>query len=195
MRETVTRFRVCRGADWYTAFIEKVHGQTSGLKHSALKRLSNLYRRKVPPQVPVTLDLARAMTDLSIELGRGVSLLLDRRGRVITVAVGDADDTPLPQVTGEAGSRLYGLRLVHTHLKPGGLSGRDLSMLFLNRLDAMVAVDAVPAANGGSGSTVGRAQLATISPPTSTEEDWIIDDPVQVFELEHENFLERTAAL
>ncbi len=195
MRETVTRFRVCRGADWYTVFIEKVHGQTSGLKHSALKRLSNLYRRKVPPQVPVTLDLARAMTDLSIELGRGVSLLLDRRGRVITVAVGDADDTPLPQVTGEAGSRLYGLRLVHTHLKPGGLSGRDLSMLFLNRLDAMVAVDAVPAANGGSGSTVGRAQLATISPPTSTEEDWIIDDPVQVFELEHENFLERTAAL
>ncbi len=140
----------------------------------------------------VTADLARALVTLSAELGRGVSLLIDRRGRVVTVAVGDAADTPLPELRGEAGSRLYGLRLVHTHLKPGGLSGNDLSMLFLNRLDAMVAIDV---AGSPENPQPGSCQLATVSPPTSSEEDWIIDEPVTVQELEQENFLQRVDAL
>lgn len=172
--------------------IEKVHGQTSGLRQNVLKRLSNLYRRKLPPDAAVTGDLARAMAELSLDIGRGVSTLIDRRGRVVTVAVGDAADTPLPPVHGEAESRLYGLRLVHIHLKPGGLSGNDLSMLFLHRLDAMIAVDAFAGVNGVQ---LGNGQLATVSPPTSSEEDWIIDDPAPVHELERESFLERVAAL
>src|SRR5690606_348797 len=121
--------------------IEKVHGKTQGLKNHQLKRLSNLYRRRVPPEAAVTADLARAMADLTLELGRGVSVLIDRRGRVVTVAVGDAADTPLPPFVGEAESRLAGLRLAHTHLKPGGLSAADLTTLFLNRLDALIAID------------------------------------------------------
>lgn len=172
--------------------IEKVHGKTAGLKQNELKRLSNLYRRKVPPQAAVTADLARAMVTLSAELGRGISLLIDRRGRITTVAVGDAADTPLPGLRGEAVSRLYGLRLVHTHLKPGGLSGADLSMLFLNRLDAMVAVDLAFSADT---PVTGDCQLATIAPPTASEENWIIDDPVSVQQLEQERFLERVEAL
>ncbi len=146
----------------------------------------------MPPQAVVTADLARALVALSAELGRGISLLLDRRGRVVTVAVGDAADTPLPELHGEAEARLYGLRLVHTHLKPGGLSGNDLSMLFLHRLDAMVAIDVSPQ---GDTAVAGSSQLATVSPPTSSEEDWIIDAPTSVQSLEQENFLHRMDAL
>ena len=170
-----------------------MHGKTQGLKNSQLKRLSNLYRRRVPPRAPVTADLARALSDLTLELGRGVSVLLDRRGRVVTVAVGDANDTPLPATSGEAESRLYGLRLIHTHLKPGGLSGNDLTTLFLNRLDAVAAIDVLPGQSGGA--AVGRAQLATVAPAGSDQEDWLIDEPVTVHELENLDILERVSAL
>ena len=151
----------------------------------------------MPPDTPLTADLARAMGELSLEVNKPVSLLLDRRGRVMTVAVGDAQDTPLPPIVGEADARLYGLRLVHTHLKPGGLSGGDLSALFLNRLDAVVAVDVSADDRGkGSGKTVlGEAHLAMVAPPTAEEEDWIIEAPTSVSALEAVPMLERIRAL
>ncbi len=140
----------------------------------------------------LTNDLARAMGELCVELGRGVSALIDRRGRLVTVAVGDAADTPLPPLVGEAESRLYGLRLVHTHLKPGGLSGSDLTTLFLNRLDAIVAFDV----SGSNGSlTVGPAHLAFVAPAASDQEDWLIEEPVSIRELEGIDILERIHAL
>lgn len=132
------------------------------------------------------------MAELCVDLGRGVSLLIDRRGRVVTVAVGDAADTPLPSMAGEAESRLYGVRLVHTHTKPGGLSGNDLTMLFLNRLDAIVAFD-VAGTNGSL--SVGPAQLAQVAPAASDEEDWLIDEPMSLRELEGIDVLERVHAL
>ena len=133
------------------------------------------------------------MAELSVEVRKPVSLLVDRRGRVVTVAVGDAQETPLPALAGEADSRLYGLRLIHTHLKEGGLSGDDLSTLFLNRLDAIVAVDV--GANAAGKTAVGHAHFAQVAPPTSNEEDWIIQPPMSVRELEKRNMLELIRSL
>jgi GTP-binding protein HflX len=163
------------------------------LKTNQVKRLSNLYRRKLAPEAPVGAELARAMAELSVELRKSVSVLVDRRGRVVTVAVGDAQDTPLPPLAGEAESRLYGLRLIHTHLKSGGLSSGDLSTLFLNRLDAVVAVDVD--VNGQGDFTLGQAHLAQVAPPTSSEEDWIIERPMSIRELEGHNMLELIRSL
>lgn len=184
------------GATEGAVLIEKIHGRTSGLKSNQLKRLSNLYRRRVPPEAAVTADLARAMGELTMEFGRGVCVLLDRRGRVATVAVGDAADTPLPPMAGEAESRLYGLRLVHTHVKPTGLSGNDLTTLFVNRLDAMVAVEVVSGGRGAaSGALLGPAHLAFVAPASSDAEDWLVEPPMSVHELERIDFLQRLNAL
>ena len=173
--------------------IEKVHGNLSGLKKSQIKRLSHLYRRRLAPEAPISLELARELGTLSLELYKPVSVLVDRRGRVITVALGDAQDTPLPPLYGEAESRLYGLRLLHTHLKPGGLSNADLSVLFLNRLDAIVAVDI--SKNAQDALVVNNAHFAQVAPPTSEEEDWIIEAPMPVRSLEQIDVLERIRAL
>ena len=143
--------------------------------------------------MPATSDLTRAMGELSVEVNKPVSLLLDRRGRVMTVAVGDAADTPLPPLFGEAEARLYGLRLVHTHLKPGGLSSADLSKLFLNRLDAIVAVDLFENERGRV--VLEDAHFAMIAPPTAQEEDWIVEEPMSMQALENINVLERIRAL
>ncbi len=182
-----------RRGPWYLSAIDKVHGKLNGLKANQVHRLSLLYRRRVPPTAALTAELARAMGELALEIGRPVSLLLDRRGRVLTVAAGDAADTPLPPGAGEADARLRGLRLVHVHLKPGGLSGDDLTSLFLHRLDLMVAVDV--AANERGDVVLGPAHLAMVAPPTSDQEDWLIDPPREVRALERDDALQRIAAL
>ena len=181
-----------RGA-WYLHAIDKVHGKLTGLKANQVHRLSLLYRRRVPPSSALTAELARAMGELAFEIARPVSLLIDRRGRVLTVAAGDAADTPLPPTAGEAVARLRGLRLIHVHLKPGGLSGADLTTLFLHRLDLIVAVDV--ATNERGDVVLGAAHLAMVAPPTSDEEDWLIDPPAEVGVLEREDALQRIAAL
>jgi GTP-binding protein HflX len=102
--------------------LEKVFGKTEGLKKSELKRLSNLYRRRVPKERVLTPELAQALAALSQEVGRPLALLLDREGRVVRVGVGDAKDLPIPE--GARGERrLSGFRLLHTHLSPGGFPG------------------------------------------------------------------------
>lgn len=172
--------------------IDKVHGRLTGLKKSQIKRLGNLYRRRVPPAAPVTLDLARALARLSLELNEPVSVLIDRRGRVVTVALADAEDTPVPVRAGEAESRLRGLRLVHVHPGGGGLSDADLTALFLGRLDAVVAVEAF---GDATAPEFGAAHLALVAPPTSEEEDWLIDPPSDLTTLERVDLLARVRAL
>jgi len=147
----------------------------------------------VPPREATNAELTRAMAALALEIGRPVSVLIDRRGRVVTVAAGDAADTPLPASAGEAEARLRGLRLVHVHLKPGGLSRADLTTLFLHRLDLMVAVDCV--ANERGDVVLGAAHLAMVAPPTSDEEDWLLDPPTDMRSLEADDALQRIAAL
>ena len=141
----------------------------------------------------MTLDLARALARLALELNEPVSVLIDRRGRIVTVAVADADATPVPARSGETESRLRGLRLVHVHPGGGALSDDDLTSLFLGRLDAMVAIEAY----GDALATpeLGPAHLALVAPPTSEEEDWLIDPPSDVGSLERVDLLGRVRAL
>ncbi len=92
----------------------------------------------------MTHDLARELTELSRATGRQVGVLIDRRGTVTHVMVGDARSIELPDWGRmRAGpGRLRGLRCVHTHLGSEGLTRDDLTDLAVLRLDAMVSVAA-----------------------------------------------------
>ncbi len=87
-------------------------------------------------------ELARRLTELSREIHRQIGLMIDRRGRVSYVIVGDAHRLFIPDLRRHrAGTgRFRGLRLVHTHLRGEGLSQDDLTDLALLRLDAVVVV-------------------------------------------------------
>jgi GTP-binding protein HflX len=84
------------------------------------------------------------MTGLSCETGRQLGVLVDRRGAVTHVMVGDARSIELPDWGRmRAGQgRLRGLRCIHTHLADEGLTRDDLNDLVLLRLDAMVTLAA-----------------------------------------------------
>ncbi|MDF1563909.1 MAG: GTPase HflX [Deltaproteobacteria bacterium] len=126
--------------------MKDIHGNTRGLKPSQQKRLEATYRRKVSPEEIVSPELARHLCELSREIGRQVGVLLDRRGAVESVIVGDAQKIELPDIgRARAGQvRLRGLRLVHTHLKPSVPDRDDLTDLALLRLDLVAVIHAGP---------------------------------------------------
>src|SRR5215472_1427787 len=98
---------------------EEVTGNLTGLKASEIKALERLYRRRVAPTEVVSSDLAAQLAAQAAELHRQVGVLIDRRGAIQHVMVGDASKIVLPdfgRIRGGAG-RFRGLRLVHTHLR------------------------------------------------------------------------------
>jgi GTP-binding protein HflX len=139
---------------------EALSGNTAGLKASHSKRLLATYRRRVQQRELVSPELARHLTELSLEIGRQLGVLINRRGEVEHVIVGDARQLVLPDIgRARAGhARLRGLRLVHTHLKDEPLTRDDLTDLVLLRLDAVAAIvareDGLP----------GKIYLATLIP-------------------------------
>jgi GTP-binding protein HflX len=121
---------------------DQVTGNTQGLKASEIKALEHLYRRRVAPAEVVSPELATQLAAQTAELHRQVGVLIDRRGAIQHVMVGDASKIVLPdfgRIRGGSG-RFRGLRLVHTHLRGESLTRDDLTDLALLRLDAVAAI-------------------------------------------------------
>ena len=79
------------------------------------------------------------MSELSNETGRQIGVLVDRKGYVEYVMVGNAKQIEMPDFgrTRAATDRFRGLRCVHTHLQNEKLTQDDLTDLALLRLDLM----------------------------------------------------------
>jgi len=124
----------------------QIYGDTSGLSPSETKALQRIYRRKVPLDRLTTPELTKALVGVSHATGRQVGVLVDRRGTVHHVIVGDASKLMLPDVGRmRAGAgRLRGLRLIHTHLRNEPLSRDDLVDLTRLHLDMVVAICLAP---------------------------------------------------
>ncbi|MBA2501355.1 MAG: GTPase HflX [Pyrinomonadaceae bacterium] len=120
-----------------------VHGNTQGLKQNQLRRIEKIYSRRIAPQQIVTPEFARQLSELSHETNRQLGVLVDRKGYVEHVVVGDARRIELPDLrrTRVAADRFRGLRCIHTHLRGEELTQDDLTDLALLRLDLMAAIN------------------------------------------------------
>lgn len=116
------------------------------MKPSQHKGLERLYRRRVPPEEVITLDLARELVELSREIRRQLGLLVNRSGDVEYVIVGDERGLYIPELSDyPLGKKLLReLRLIHTHLKGESLTDDDLTDLALLRLDLIAALQISP---------------------------------------------------
>src|SRR5947207_10131571 len=123
--------------------MRSLHGNTQGLKPNQLRRIEKLYQRRIPPHQIVTHEFARQLSELSHEVRRQIGVLIDRKGYVEYVMVGDARRIEMPDFkrVRVAGDRFRGLRCVHTHLRGEDLTRDDLTDLALLRLDLMAAVN------------------------------------------------------
>ena len=123
--------------------MRSLHGNTHGLKPNQLRRIENLYRRRIAPHQIVSQEFARQLSELSHETNRQIGALIDRKGYVEYVMVGDARRIEMPDFrrVRVAGDRFRGLRCIHTHLRGEPLTRDDLTDLALLRLDLMASVD------------------------------------------------------
>ena len=141
--------------------MQEVTGNTTGLGPGALKMLERIYRRRVRPADVVGPELAAFLCECSAEIARQVGILIDRRGQIEHVVVGDASKLMLPDVGRLRASRgrFRGLRLVHTHLRGEPLTQDDLTDLALLRLDLVAAI---AVERGGRAGVVHMAHLRPV---------------------------------
>ena len=99
-------------------------------------------QRRYPVRGGYSTDQAREIAALSRSLGRQIGLVLDRQGKVELVLVGEPGSILIPELPrGRGGSaRMRGVRLMHTHLSPEGLSQEDLMDLLFLRLDSIAVL-------------------------------------------------------
>ncbi|MFI5323839.1 MAG: GTPase HflX [Thermodesulfobacteriota bacterium] len=143
------------------------------MTRSETGNLERLYRRKIPPKEIITLELARTLARLSHELRKGISVLIDRKGKVAAVFLGDSHELSFDEVLGrsrESRYRLRGARLVHTHLKNSGLSENDLVTLVNERLDLMGLIEVRPDGDPG------KFYLAHVLPPNHDGKKWQVEE-------------------
>jgi GTP-binding protein HflX len=157
---------VRRAADAAEGFSIQIFGNTHGLKANQVRLLERLSRRRVSPDRLVSHELAREMAGLSREIARQIGVLVDRRGAISHVMVGDARSIEMPDWGRmRAGQgRLRGLRCIHTHLVGEGLTRDDLTDLVLLRFDAMVTVAA------DEDGSPGKAHVAALRATYDQEE-------------------------
>ncbi len=137
------RSRVTHTDPWEEVAITTALGNTLGLKPNQLRRIEKLHTRRIPPTQIITPELARQLSELSHETRRQIGVLVDRKGHVQYVMVGDNRRIELPDFkrVRVATGRFRGLRCVHTHLRGEQLTQDDLTDLALLRLDLMAAID------------------------------------------------------
>jgi GTP-binding protein HflX len=179
-----------RERDFLLLVSTRVYGNTQGLKANQIRRLQNIYRRSVQPNQLVSPELARALLELSLEMRRQIGVLINRRGKIEYVMIGDAHEVHLPDFKRvRAGTgRFRGLRHVHTHLGPQGLSRDDLTDLALLRLDMVAAVcpdkDDLP----------GLVHAAHLMPHEDGQQPWLVLPPRHLSTWT-DDFLEKIQAL
>ncbi|OPY80972.1 MAG: GTPase HflX [Syntrophorhabdus sp. PtaU1.Bin153] len=120
----------------------EVYGNVQGLNHLIKRRLENLYKKKVETASIISYDTARNILQISKEISRQVGLLINRRGVVEYVIVGDRTGIRIPALSTErvGRARFRGVRFVHTHLGGELLSKEDLTDLALLQLDLVVCI-------------------------------------------------------
>ncbi|WP_017414663.1 GTPase HflX [Clostridium tunisiense] len=117
-----------------------VNGNTEGVKKFILNKLDEIYDMKFGKVEVLTEELANLLKEVTLELEREVSVAIDRKGSVVSVAIGDSSTVDMPEINIKEG-KLSSVRVIHTH--PNGnpkLSALDISALLKLKLDCIVAI-------------------------------------------------------
>ena len=117
-----------------------IQGNTEGIRNSVLAELDTLYNIKTQKQEVCNIEIIDIIARLSSQIEREISVAIDRKGKVTSVAIGDSTSVELP-VLDIHEKRLSGVRVIHTH--PNGLSNLsalDLTALIKLKLDSIIAI-------------------------------------------------------
>ncbi len=117
-----------------------IFGNIDGIKKTYLEELERLYKVKVLKDEVCSVEIIDVISRLTSILDREISVAVDRRGKVVSVAIGDSASVEVSMIDIRE-KRLSGVRVIHTH--PNGfsnLSALDISALLKLKLDAIMAI-------------------------------------------------------
>lgn len=117
-----------------------IYGNVEGVKDSILKTLDEIYKLPVAKDNIFTEEMVSILKEVTLKLNREISVAITRKGKILSVALGDSSTVDLPLIDIKE-NRLSGVRIIHTH--PNGnpkLSAIDISALIKLKLDSIVAI-------------------------------------------------------
>ena len=117
-----------------------IYGNIAGVKKSAIEELDRLYKVKCPKDEVCSIEIIEVISRVSSFIEREVSVAIDRRGNIKSIAIGDSTSVEIETLDIRE-KKLAGVRIIHTH--PNGmsnLSALDISALIKLKLDAIVAI-------------------------------------------------------
>ncbi|MBP2655311.1 MAG: hflX [Firmicutes bacterium] len=144
--------------------VTKIEGNLSGIRKNILDIMEGLYQFTVPAGQTITPEMANILAQITDQLNREIAVYFNRRGQVISIAVGDTRTVKLPETSSRRSAwRLSGIRCIHTHpTDNSALSSMDLSSLKDMRFDIMAAL-------GVSGGEVVEVSFGYIAGLTDDE--------------------------
>ncbi len=117
-----------------------IYGNVEGVKNHILDELELMYESRVPKDSIANEELINKCVKVSSILEREISIAIDRKGNVVSVAIGDSSTVEVP-IMDIKEKKLSGIRVIHTH--PNGiskLSALDNSALLKLKLDCIAAI-------------------------------------------------------
>lgn len=120
----------------------RIVGDIASVKASRLAYMEDYLEQSFEVGSFLPPSVVSMMVEMTQVLAREIAVYLDRKNRVVQIAVGDAVHVSLPEIENRSrGDRPCGIRLLHTH--PNGTvqpSEEDLRSLKNLQLDAMVVL-------------------------------------------------------
>jgi GTPase len=166
-----------------------IRGKLEGIKKTYIEILEEVFDKDCDKNLLVSKEILDPICYVSNQINKEISVYINRRGKVVDVAVGDSNTVNLEAFSEKRGeSGLSGVRCIHTH--PGGnaeLSSVDVTALISLRFDAMVAVSF----KGEKPFEFSFGYLNTSE--GKIKEEVLYEGPYNIINLEHVKFLDIVA--
>ena len=122
--------------------MEKIHGNTEGIRKSVLSQLETLYDFPIEHDEFVPSELVKIIAKYSTDMNREIALYISRSGEVVDIIIGERNFVTLPSLRyRRSEKRLSMVRVIHTHPNASAeLSQVDITALRSMYLDAMMAI-------------------------------------------------------
>ena len=117
-----------------------IEGNIDGIRNSILSELEKIHSIRTSKDEVCNIEILNIIAKVSANIEREVSVAINRKGNVTSVAIGDSTSVEVPLID-ISEKRLSGVRVIHTH--PNGycnLSALDVTALLKLKLDAIVSV-------------------------------------------------------